>query len=208
MESCFILVPPHWSSLQQTKPKQMFQRSKDSSTLSIRSSWAAEGGEGAWNLRKLPGATTIQIHRPLLPTSFHIRKPQSRYFKPYMLTAANSIQMLLRNLDCDGTPLHAPLLPSAAHELLLASVHLLLEYASCVWDPHQQCLDGITPILEIWLACRTILDLLIIFLFEWQFSYGHWKFSPCISYGEAMYTCCYELFINLCQTAHIYSLPR
>ena len=34
------------------------------------------------------------------------------------MTAANSIQMLLRNLDCDGTQLHAPLLPSVAHELL------------------------------------------------------------------------------------------
>jgi len=34
------------------------------------------------------------------------------------MTAANSIQMLLRNLDCDGTQLHAPSLPLAAHELL------------------------------------------------------------------------------------------
>ena len=45
-----------------------------------RSSWAAKGGEGAWNLLKL---LWIQIHRPLLPTSFHIRKPQSCYLKPY-----------------------------------------------------------------------------------------------------------------------------
>ena len=27
--------------------------------------------------------------------------------------------MLLRNLDCDGTQLHAPLPPLAAHELLI-----------------------------------------------------------------------------------------
>jgi len=59
---------------------------------------------------ELTQVATIQIHRPLLPTSFHIRKPQSRYLKPYIrVTAANSIQMLLRNLDCDGTPLHVPL---------------------------------------------------------------------------------------------------
>jgi len=35
------------------------------------------------------------------------------------MTAANLIQMLLRNLDCDGTQLHAPLPPSAVHELLI-----------------------------------------------------------------------------------------
>ena len=34
------------------------------------------------------------------------------------MTVANSIQ-ILSNLDCDGTQLHAPLLPSAAHELLI-----------------------------------------------------------------------------------------
>ena len=32
------------------------------------------------------------------------------------MTAANSIQMLLHNLDCDGTSLHAPLV---VHELLV-----------------------------------------------------------------------------------------
>ena len=31
----------------------------------VRSSWAVEGGKGAWNLCKLPGVITIQIHRPL-----------------------------------------------------------------------------------------------------------------------------------------------
>ena len=46
------------------------------------------------------------------------------------MTAANSIQMLLHNLDCDGTQLHAP---SAAHELLLqliacAHVHFNSRY--------------------------------------------------------------------------------
>ena len=40
------------------------------------------------------------------------------------MTTANSIQMLLRNLDCDGTPLHAPSPPSAAHELLCVRIEL------------------------------------------------------------------------------------
>jgi len=34
------------------------------------------------------------------------------------MTAANSIQILLHNLDCDDTQLHAPSPPLAAHELL------------------------------------------------------------------------------------------
>ena len=39
------------------------------------------------------------------------------------MTAANSIQMLLCNLDCGGgTQLHAPSLPSVAHELLSALI--------------------------------------------------------------------------------------
>ena len=35
------------------------------------------------------------------------------------MTAVNSIQMLLRNLDSDITQLHAPSSPLAAHELLV-----------------------------------------------------------------------------------------
>ena len=46
----------------------------------------------------------------------NIKKLQSHYLR---ITAANSIQMLFHNLDSDGTQLHAPLPPSAAHELLI-----------------------------------------------------------------------------------------
>jgi len=34
--------------------------------------------------------------------------------------------MLLHNLDCDGTQLHAPLLPSVAHKLLASLNYLEL----------------------------------------------------------------------------------
>ena len=85
--------------------------------LPTRNSWAAEGGKGAWNLHKLPGAITMQIHRSLLPTNFH-GNHNLVIWNYICVTAANLIQMLWCNLGCDGTPLHAPSLPSAAHELL------------------------------------------------------------------------------------------
>ena len=37
--------------------------------------------------------------------------------KPYTRNSSQFIQLLLRNLDCDGIQLHAPSPPSAAHEL-------------------------------------------------------------------------------------------
>ena len=43
--------------------------------------------------------------------------------KPYTPDSSQlNFQMLLRNLDCDGTQLHAPLLLRTAHELLIISV--------------------------------------------------------------------------------------
>ena len=41
------------------------------------------------------------------------------------VTAANSIQMLLSNLDCDGTPLHAP----SPHELLVLAINYGLAHS-------------------------------------------------------------------------------
>jgi len=46
------------------------------------------------------------------------------------VTAANSIQMLLSNLDCDGTQLHAPLPPLVAYELLIKHYALFRSFQS------------------------------------------------------------------------------
>ena len=57
------------------------------------------------------------------PTSFHIRKPQSRYLKPYCYVWQH-------NLDCHGNQMHTPL---AAHELLMVPniMHVLATLSEC-----------------------------------------------------------------------------
>ena len=60
------------------------------------------------------------------------------------MTAANSIQMLLRNLDCDGTQLHAP---SAAHELL---------FKPNVFSQKQTCIEEAYSKFSM-VSCRNIL---------------------------------------------------